>query len=572
MSLKSFQLPAVSRHKEMLHSKGVAIFNMTQEEIKYRASNILTKNDFLDLINDIQRDKWRRCYPFVLSQLNFYSYPRLCPNKYKTFTIPKKSGGVRIISSPCNNSYKQLLRCINILLTSLYYPTDNAHGFIRGRSVVTNATEHVGNKYQLNIDLKDFFTSIQRKRIIQTLEHSTFQFKPEIAYIIASICCNRIKNSKNKIAFVLPQGSPASPILTNIVCQRLDWELNALAAQSGLTYTRYADDITFSSNEYKFTPNCHIYQEIKRIIYKQRFNINFDKVRFNTIGSRMEVTGLIVGENKVNVPRKYILGIKNLLHIWQKYGSEAAEKKFLKNEKSHQTSHLPGLDNFIMGKLNYLRMVRGNNDELYQKFLIKYKEIGNKSESAWDVSIHHKKKPKLVLFDKKQRAKISTYLQDNDITCFYHFTSRENIESIKKHGGLYSWYYLDKHKIKIPHPGGSIDSRRADLRKYLADYVRLSFCEEHPMAYRHIQEGEDIIILKISTEVACLEGTKFSDKNAVDGEAIIKVGIDGLKNVNFDATKETYLTSTDPLFKYKQAEILVKTHIPIKYILNINDF
>lgn len=544
---------------------------MTNEEIKYRAQNLSTKIELLDLINQIQKDKWKRCHPFTLSQLNFYAYPRLCPDKYDSFTIPKKSGGVRTISSPRNNSYKRLLRCINILLTALYTPTDNAHGFIKRRSVVTNATKHIGNKYQLNIDLKDFFTSITRKRIIQTLEHSTFHFKPELAYIIASVCCKRIKNLCGNIDFVLPQGSPASPIITNIVCQRLDWKLNAIASNYGLTYTRYADDITFSSNSHELKPYCSAYHDIKRIINQQHFRINYDKVRFNTIGSRMEVTGLIVGENKINVPKKYILGIKNLLHIWRQYGYEAAETKFLLAGRDSRTS-IPDLVNYVTGKLNYLKMVRGNDDKLYQKYLRQYNEILNSSYAHYEISKPSKRTVKKTFVSEKERNKIINYLQDNSVNCFYHFTSRENLKSIRKMGGLFSWYYLDKHGITIPHPGGSKESRYADLRKYLADHVHLSFCDEHPMAYRHKQNGEDIIVLKISIEVALLEGTKFSDMNAIDSKCKCASGFKGLELVNIDATKEKYLPNDDSLFKYKQAEILVKTHVPLEYILNLDEF
>ena len=172
----------------------------------------------------------------------------------------------------------------------------------------------------------------------------------------------------------------------------------------------------------------------------------------------------------------------------------------------------------------------------------------------------------------KEITHISKWLRKNCVNYFYHFTSRKNLASIRKNGGLYSWQYLKSHNIDIPVQGGGELSQGLDRYNGVADYVHLSFCIEHPMAYRHIQNGEDIVVLKISTDVAMLDGTMFSDMNAVDSKSNCAIGLKGLEKVNFEATKEKYLRNDDPLFKYKQAEILVKTHVPLKYILNIDEF
>lgn len=172
----------------------------------------------------------------------------------------------------------------------------------------------------------------------------------------------------------------------------------------------------------------------------------------------------------------------------------------------------------------------------------------------------------------REKSQIMGLLKQHSIGRFYHFTSRRNIISIKKMGGLYSWYYMEQHDIDIPVPGGSDLSRKLDTDKRLADYVRLSFCPSHPMAYRLEQEGEDIVVLEISTDVAVLSETKFSNMNAADSLSYCAKGYAGLKEVDIDATQQQYLTNTDPLFKYMQAEVLVKTHIPAKYILNLDEF
>ena len=171
-----------------------------------------------------------------------------------------------------------------------------------------------------------------------------------------------------------------------------------------------------------------------------------------------------------------------------------------------------------------------------------------------------------------EKSAINELMRVGNIKYFYHFTSLKNLDSIRRNGGLYSWRYLKSHNINIPVQGGDEWSQCLDGNNGIADYVHLSFCQDHPMAHRHRQNGEEIIVLKISTDVATLDGTMFSNMNAVDSRCHCAPGMDGLKQVSYAATQEKYLKNDDPWFKYKQAEILVKTHVPLKYILNIDEF
>lgn len=162
------------------------------------------------------------------------------------------------------------------------------------------------------------------------------------------------------------------------------------------------------------------------------------------------------------------------------------------------------------------------------------------------------------------------HLRSNGITCLYHFTSRRNLESIKRHGGLYSWWYMQQHGIAIPCPGGNDFSRNLDLYNGLQDYVRLSLCPNHPMAYRLKQNGEDIVVLRISLDVVGLENTLFSDMNATDSCHHHGSSFDDLNRINIPATQRSFVRRDDPDFKALQAEIMPKTFIPAKYILNLN--
>lgn len=164
-------------------------------------------------------------------------------------------------------------------------------------------------------------------------------------------------------------------------------------------------------------------------------------------------------------------------------------------------------------------------------------------------------------------------LEDNKIDCFYHFTERSNLDNIKKGGGLFSWNFLKKNNIDSIFGGNEL-SHQLDRGLGLEDYVRLSFCEKHPMMFVAVNEGriQDPVILEIDIEVAFLKGTLFSDMNANKTGHKRGGGIEDLKNVKFDVVKKIY-GNLEVLDKaYYQAEILVKTKIPIGYIRNINKF
>ncbi len=163
-------------------------------------------------------------------------------------------------------------------------------------------------------------------------------------------------------------------------------------------------------------------------------------------------------------------------------------------------------------------------------------------------------------------------MDNNGIQYLYHFTDRRNIPSIKLHGGLFSWHYCKKNNITIPCQGGDYDSQELDKKYGLEDYVRLSFCNDHPMAYRLQQSGSDIVILKIEVDVALLKGTLFSDINAADKLHTHGGELDDLKRVNFNATKRNYVRKDDDDFKPHQAEVMVKTFVSKKHIVNLDNF
>lgn len=176
---------------------------------------------------------------------------------------------------------------------------------------------------------------------------------------------------------------------------------------------------------------------------------------------------------------------------------------------------------------------------------------------------------------RKDYSKFKEILDKYQINKFYHFTDRSNIESILKNGGLYSWEDCLKKNIYIPHPGGSELSRNLDRKENLQEYVRISICKRHPMMYYAMTDGriKKPVILEIDTDILYQDGNIFSNMNAVKSNAIKGSELVHFQKIHFTtALKDSQFDIEDAEKDYYQAEILVKNHIPIHYILNISDF
>ena len=380
-SLCFAKIPLTKDKENILANTQRAFFttnNMEKTEIQNRLSDVKNTADLLRLINDVLTS----IYPsnhrkITLKQLNYFANVRGGYTRYTQFNIPKKSGGVRTISAP-NKTLKHILRGVNVILQSVFEPSSYVMGFTPGRSIITNAELHKNSDYVFNIDLKDFFPSINKSRVWVCLTLPPFNLNSKVADVIAGLCTMKAGEGSD-IRYVLPQGAPTSPMLTNIVCRKLDRRLAGLAKKFNLQYSRYADDITFSGDKYVFGENCYFRKELARIIADQNFTINDEKTRLQRYWQRQEVTGLIVSE-KVNVPREYIRSLRDILYIWQKYGKADAEKKFAEHysdNKAHTSK--PDMEMVIRGKLMYLQMVRGFEDPIYSRLQQQFDTLASPS-------------------------------------------------------------------------------------------------------------------------------------------------------------------------------------------------
>ncbi len=277
---------------------------------------------------------------------------------YFAFKIPKKKGGYRQIEAP-GSSLKLIQSRVNYLINIVYYGMRPAcvHGFVKSIteqhesfSITSNAAQHVKAQYVLNMDLKDFFHSIDMWRVKRLFMSYPFYFGNDLASYLALITTYQER---------LPMGAPTSPVVSNLACFLFDRRMMRFAQEQELHFTRYADDLTFSSNQ-KITGS--MIEAIKDIIAAYRFEVNEDKTRLLSHQGKQLVTGLKVNE-KVNVDRKYIRNIRAMLNNWATHGLVKASSQ---NESAFQFL------NILKGKLDFLSMVRGKDDSvywnLYQKF------------------------------------------------------------------------------------------------------------------------------------------------------------------------------------------------------------
>lgn len=255
--------------------------------------------------------------------LSFWLYKAEPARKYIEYRIPKKSGGWRYIAAP-QDGLKRIQGKLARLLAEIYNDREQrrvnacfdglrvaphvlSHGFKDKYSIVTNAQVHVGKKFVFNTDLEDFFPSISFGRVRSFFRlDNDFRLDPAIATMIAQLTCFRNQ---------LPQGAPTSPILSNFIGHILDVKLNKMASKGNCSYTRYADDLTFSTNEQQFpsaiarlivgtTDKWVAGDGLLARVYASGFRVNHDKSRMQLSLSRQEATGLVVNQT-VNVAASY---------------------------------------------------------------------------------------------------------------------------------------------------------------------------------------------------------------------------------------------------------------------------
>lgn len=209
------------------------------------------------------------------------------PNFYRSFSIPKRSGGMRQISVP----YPMLLESQRWILKNIIesIPTEApAHGFVKGRSIVTFAKQHAGQTAMLHVDIANFFPSITFRQIYSIF--ASVGYAPNVAYYLARVCC--LDDS-------LPQGAVTSPHLSNLVARNLDRRLSALAVSLNLEYSRYADNMVFSGDGIPLV----LLDLVASILIEEGFKINIEKSYLSTGRGKRVVVGVSIANEELKLPR-----------------------------------------------------------------------------------------------------------------------------------------------------------------------------------------------------------------------------------------------------------------------------
>ncbi|OZI77660.1 retron Ec67 family RNA-directed DNA polymerase/endonuclease [Bordetella genomosp. 12] len=334
---------------------------------------------------------------FKPNKLSYLLYIAEDEEKYKTFEIAKRSGGTRSIAAP-DPRLKQLQRNLSVLLLNCLdelrekklYKDDMAHGFLRKKGIVTNAVTHRAKRFVFNIDISDFFGSINFGRLRGFLiKDDRFELNPNVATILAQIACRN---------HTLPQGSPCSPVISNLIGHILDVRLAGLAAKNGCRYSRYADDITFSTNKKEFPqaiamrePDSHAWvvgAELEVVLSANNYSLNTKKTRMQYCDSRQTVTGLVVNR-KVNVRSEYRRRVRAMVHRLFTTGQFAVPSTkvaataagAVSSEEPGSLPQLHGMLGFIDGVDQYnirkhgLRLEElSEKEKTYRKFLL-YKDF-----------------------------------------------------------------------------------------------------------------------------------------------------------------------------------------------------
>ena len=303
-------------------------------------------------------------------QLTHILYVKRIENLYVSFDIPKKNGELRHINAPIDP-----LKYVQQKLADRLYEAQEkyyikgkrqgvAQGFIKKRNIITNAENHRHKKYLLNVELKDCFDCFHFGRVKGYFEKNVnFQLPQEVSLCIAQLACYQGK---------LPQGSPCSPVITNLICSIMDNRIMALTKKYKLVYTRYADDLTFSTNDPNFPELQEIFlNELGVIVNKSGFCINESKTRFSVNTARQEVTGLVVN-NRINVKREYYKTTRSMVdHIFKGSGAEIAGKPLSMNAVEGRLAYINQLDrydNIYRNQKRNFKELNGREKE-YRKFL-----------------------------------------------------------------------------------------------------------------------------------------------------------------------------------------------------------
>lgn len=288
---------------------------------------------------------------------NLWLSAKKCDSMYRPITVKKKNGGIRKLNAP----QSQLRNIQRLILTKILYRlpvSEFATAYIRGKELKQNAHPHTNKKYVLKMDITDFFGSIRFEQIYAAAFNTRY-FPKQIGMLLTTLCC---------LNDVLPQGAATSPALSNLVMKNFDENVGSWCRKRGIAYTRYCDDITFSSDK----PLYHVFVKTKTMLEDMGFEINKKKTHFITSSARQSVTGLTVND-KVAVPKEYKRRLRQEVYYALKYG--LAESILHSDKNEHIKNYAPDTLTYyksLVGKMQYVLQIEPDN-KWFKDALFKFK-------------------------------------------------------------------------------------------------------------------------------------------------------------------------------------------------------
>jgi RNA-directed DNA polymerase len=296
--------------------------------------------------------------------------------KYYSFPIKKHDGSFREIEAP-SYELKAMQKQLNYFLQALYFEhqTPASYGYIISpdhlksqKNIVTNAQRHLGNPYMLSIDFEDFFHQIKLNDVVTIFSGHLLDFDPKSAFALASICTYNNR---------LPMGAPTSPVLSNLYSIDLDNELNAWAKTQNIVYTRFVDDLTFSSKEVQIGTSH--FDEIAKTCLNHNLALNRQKTKFAGPNDVKLVTGLLLNKTVDILPQFYQQLNKDLTRLKHIYEASVV---------THQIENNPLLQKFkqeVQGQINFIGMVEGYNSQMFMQYHQRYKATFEVDEEVFSM-------------------------------------------------------------------------------------------------------------------------------------------------------------------------------------------
>ncbi len=406
------------------------------------------------------------CQP---KSISYVLYKKPISKSYKSFKIFKKNGGMRSIESPCRElKFLQsklsviLQDCIDEINLERNSVNKFSHGFRREHSIMTNAYVHRNRRYVFNLDLEDFFGSINFGRVRGFLiKNKNFTLNKQVSTVIAQLVC--YKN-------VLPQGGPTSPVISNLIGHLLDIKLASLAYEAGCSYSRYADDITFSTNKNEF-PNAIAIPELsdihswscskglEKIIIRQGFKVNKSKTHMQYARSSQQVTGLTVNK-KVNVSSVYWRYTRAMTSHLFKHGV-----CYIKSSSSLLSVAQ------LEGRLNYLYQVEQfNSDKMNNKTIKMSSKLQLYSEFVYYKNFYNPTLVSILTEGKTDKIYIDCALK----RLANQFSKLVNVAISSEHEKKYQIFNYTKKSAQLCSMSGGSEQLKKFIKNYRSKCVKFS--------------------------------------------------------------------------------------------------